>query len=204
MHENSDYSLWSPLACIYQQYFHLLLCCLVLSFWSAWISCFAPPKHKAEGQWGTAEAHKSPVSGLQIFKGKTRTYCRGKPDFVPLCGSDTHAHSDKATSRYLQNELLHQVKELAQHVFTSVLSFSYPWTILSLHCIFPFVHSLASFFYCVRTEVWVIHLSFFHSRSQLFLLTCFSSLSAFPLAPNLLFSSISYLPKTDLNKSTGK
>lgn len=99
---------------------------------------------------------------------------------------------------------LHQVRELAQHVLPAVLSFSYPSAIIPLHHIFPFVHSLASFCYSVRTEVWVIHFVIFPSRSQLFFLTCFPSLSPFPLPPNLLFSSFSYLPKTDLNKSMGK
>lgn len=84
----------------------------------------------------------------------------------------------------------------------SELFISLNYHFFALH--FPFCSFACFLLLLCGTEVWVMHLSFFHSRSQLFFLTCFSSLSAFPLAPKLLFSSISYLPRTDLNKSTGK
>lgn len=98
---------------------------------------------------------------------------------------------------------LHQVREQAQHMLPAVPGILYPSTIISLHCIFPFVHSPASFCYCVRKEVWVINFIIFSSKSQLFFLICVPSLSTFPLALKVLFSSFSYLPKTDLSKYMG-
>lgn len=202
-----DYSLWSPLACLHQQCF--------ICHCAAWCFCFGLPEFHTWLHWSTRlETSEEWQKNTNVPRAGTKHRCLNckerpgyhhdysgsQPGFAPLCGSAIHAWPDKATSKYLQSHLSY-TKWGSK---TSMCYQLYPSTPISLHCIFPFVHSPAPFCYCVRTEVWVINCVIFSFKSQIFFLICVPPLSALPLVLKVLFSSFSYLPKTDWSKSMGK
>lgn len=173
-----------------------------------WSSYFLVLGHKVGGQGHGGESKFSweqwpNTSVLSLKKGQDITLtCRD------LSLGLLHSVGDTCLLWYSHFKIQNQ-QNYSSERFCLACAIRYSELFVSLKYHFLVLYFLFHLFLCFllllcENRVACNPFCHFSSGSQLFFITCFPSLAASLLAPSHLFSSFSYLPKSDLNKSMAK